>query len=264
MSILEKLFHKKEIAEKQRKYDEYKEKFKELGMEFIYVYDIGVNYLDKIYDQIVLLFDDNPEIPKGFLTKIYVGDQEWYDNVENIYHEEPIQGSTRWYIKDNKLQVSIFICTDTMTEHDFWKRRVTLPIRDDITVEATVTHEFAHVMEYYLLYCRNHWENTPTIEIAYKSIRMEENDKELDCFISEEIEIMNMCRRVINKLGVPNEFKYRPIATVGPMLGGYANTNYQEMFAEALAQYYCSDEPLPVSKLVYDEFKKLKIKYMKK
>lgn len=264
MSILEKLFHRKEIAEKQRKYDEYKEKFKELGMEFIYMYDIGVNFLDKIYDQLVLLFDDNSEIPKGFLTKIYVGNQEWYDNLENIYRENPVQGSTRWYIKNNRLQVSMFICTDTMTEHDFWKRRVTMPIRDDITVEATVTHEFAHVMEYYLLYCKNHWENTPTITEAYNSIIMKEIKNEIDLFISEETEIMEIGRMVIQEIGIPREFKARPIGTVGPILGGTANRNYQELFAEAITQYYCSDHPEYVSIRIHEEFQKLKKLYMKK
>ena len=34
MSILEKLFHKKEIAEKQRKYDEYKESSKNWEWNF--------------------------------------------------------------------------------------------------------------------------------------------------------------------------------------------------------------------------------------
>lgn len=67
MSILEKLFHGKEIADKQQKYKEYQKKFKELGIELLYTDDVSFKNIEKIYKHIILLFDDNPELPKGFL-----------------------------------------------------------------------------------------------------------------------------------------------------------------------------------------------------
>lgn len=262
MSILYNIFHKKQIAEEQQKYNTYKEKFKLLDIDLIWTHDIGVNYLDKIYKQLVILFKDNPEIPKGFLSKIYIGNQAWYDSIAELNRDYSVMGTTRWIIENNKLKTSIFISTDVMTEHDFWKREITFPLNPGTVIEGTVTHEFAHVMEYYLLYCTRHWENTPTLEEAFNAIDMKEPNK-LGQFISEETDLVEMCEHVISQLGIPREFKYRPIATVGPLLGSNANTNYQEMFAEALTQYYCSDEPLEISKLVYKEFNSLKQRYMK-
>lgn len=262
MSILYNIFHKKEIAEKQQAYKMYVDKFRNIGIELIYD-DVEIIYLEKIYKQLLILLDDNPEIPNGFLAKLYICSQEYYEKMEGIVRNRKLLGSTRWFISNNKLLVSVFISTNCFTEVALKKRESELPIKKGFAPEATLVHEFAHVMEYYLQYCKYNWKENPDIDAAMDVMSVEEIDTEVDCFISKEIEIMDLCRKIILEIGVPREFKTRPIATVGPILGGVANVNYQEMFAEALSQYYCSDKPLPISIRIYEEFSKLKQEYMK-
>lgn len=260
MSILEKLFHKKEIAEKQRKYDEYKEKFKEFGIEFLCSNDLEIAYLVKVYNQFVILFNDNPEIPKGFLAKVYVGNQPWYEEIENVKRYNHILGSTHWYSENNKLLVSIFISTGEMTDYIFGLREKTLHIDKGKTIESVVTHEFSHLMEYYILYKKNNWKDINDIGKAYNAINMREEKG--NQIVSEEKELMDMCDDIIKSYGYSREFRFRILDSVGSRFGSNATHNYQEFFAEAMAQYYCSSNPDPMAITMYNEFKKMKKRFM--
>lgn len=260
MSILEKLFHKKEIAEKQRKYDEYKEKFKELGIEFLCTNDLEIAYLEKVYNQFVILFNDNPEIPKGFLSKVYVGNQAWYEKLEKVIKDNYVLGSTHWYSDNKKLLVSIFISTNRMTEHVFDLREKTLHIDNGKTIESVVTHEFSHLMEYYILYKKNGWKDVNDLGKAYKAVNMGEVSGNQT--VSEEKELIDMCNTIIKSYGYSREFRFKILDSVGCRFGSNATYNYQEFFAEAMAQYYCSSKPDPMAITMYNEFKKMKKQFM--
>ena len=263
MSILEKLFHGKEIADKQKKYKEYQKKFKELGIELLYTDDVSFKNIEKIYKHIILLFDDNPELPKGFLRKLYVGNQKWYERIECVKRERTLQGSTRWFKINNELFASIFISTDFMDIENMSKREQTIPIKEGMAIESVLTHEFAHVMEYYIIYKIKKWDqNCPELSVVREAVTMSEIiDNKCD---SEETYIVSMCEEIIKKFGVTREFRFRILDSVGQYLGALSTRNYQEFYAEALAQYYCSDEPEPIAKEIYEKFQEIKSLYLEK
>lgn len=252
--ILKRLL-KKSDAENKSLSDEYLEiirKFGELGIKVIGTESVSLNVLKRIYFTIEYLNHEHHEIGTEFLKEIHIGSFSGFIKQGLLgKYSSGGYGTTLFALKNENLYVKIFLNIDKIADNDtLLKREKVIGCNDGFGLESIVTHEYAHVLEFYILYSIYKWnELNPTLQEVESFLKMEEDNK---CnFISKETELINICTRALNALGFD---KYRILDDACNYLGGYAGKNYQECFAEAFSQYYCSSHPTKLAELIVCEY----------
>ena len=250
MNLLYRLYHHKEHSCLKRK-------FIEIGVEVNGLEDVSIEIGKRILKEITFLLSSYPQIHEGFLAKINIGSFKYFYN-KGLIAEKSINsyGITFYYEKEGRLCTELYFNSDRFSEKDLLKRARVIKCNDELGLESIIAHEFGHMLEFYILYKEKKWDVIcPSIQEINHGLKMEENI----CgeFKSEETDIIRICEEAIKENGYSKEFQYRILDSVGYILGPASNMNYQECFAEAIAQYYCCRNHSKLSEFIIHKFENL-------
>jgi hypothetical protein len=240
---------------RRSKYDELRCKFGQLGIDVIGIEEASIKEIQKTYNQIQLLMTEHEELPKGFLNCIRFG--EFDDLIERDIlgtNSCGVCGTVVPYVENGKISITMFINTEKFRSVEIQKRReLSIKCGPGEYIESTVSHEFGHILEYYLL-CRLHkWDEVcPELSIVNGYMATFEDR---NCNITSDfVEITEFCVESLKELGYTE--KFRILDNACNYLGTYAGYTYIECFAEAFSQYYTSNHPTILSEKIINKYKK--------